>query len=179
MAMVEDDATERFLSAPMWADVDLKSRRAVLEALEESRARAGAILMKQGEAYDRLSFLIEGSAVIERTYPGRPKEVLATLTAPAAFGTTAFFRPNPPRVSVHALSAVRLLTLSHPEHERLRHANPAAAEALALGILRVLSERFDMLDQRVSDFLAEHADDLPKVNEWAGFRSRLFEEPNI
>jgi CRP-like cAMP-binding protein len=177
--MVEDDATERFLSAPMWADVDLKSRRAVFEALEESHAPAGATLMTQGEPNDRLSFLIEGSAVIERKYPGSRKELLATLTAPAAFGTTSFFRPSPPTVSVRALSDVRLLTLSHPEHEQLRRTNPPAAEALALGIVRVLSERFDLLDQRVADFMAEHADDPPKVNEWAGFRARLFQEPNI
>jgi CRP-like cAMP-binding protein len=177
--MVEDDATERFLSAPMWADVDMTSRRAVLEAMGEDRAPLGATLLPQGAPNDRLCFLIEGSAVIERTYPGRRKEVLATLSAPAAFGTTSFFGPNPPTVSVRATSDVRLLTLSHPQHERLRRANPPAAEALELGILRVLSERFDMLDQRVSDFMAEHAEDPPKVNEWAGFRARLFEEPNM
>jgi CRP-like cAMP-binding protein len=177
--MVEGDAAERFLSAPMWADADLKARRALFEAMDEHHAPAGATLMQQGQPNDRLSFLIEGSAVIERTYHGRRKEVLAALTAPAAFGSTSFFRPNPPTVSVRATSDVRLLTLLHPQHERLRRTNPAAAEALALGILRVLSERFDMLDQRVSDFLAEHADDPPKVNEWSSFRARVFEEPNI
>lgn len=177
--MVEGDAIERFLSAPMWADVDGKARRAVFEAMVEGHAPAGATLMQQGQANDRLTFLIEGSAVIERTHPRRRKEVLATLTAPAAFGTTSFFGRNPPTVSVRATSEVRLLSLSHPQHERLRSANPPAAEALALGILRVLSERFDMLDQRVSDFLLEHSDDPPRVNEWAGFRARLFEEPNI
>jgi CRP-like cAMP-binding protein len=177
--MVQGDEVERFLSAPMWADIDPKSRRAVFEALEEDHAAAEAILMQQGQPNDRLSFLTEGSVVIERTYPGRRKETLATLTAPAAFGTTSFFRPNVSTVSVRALSDVRFLTLSHPAHEQLRRANPAAAEALALGILRVLAERFDMLDQRVSDFMAEHADDPPRVNEWAGFRARLFEEPGI
>jgi CRP/FNR family transcriptional regulator, cyclic AMP receptor protein len=177
--MVDRDVAERFLSAPLWADVDRESRRAVLEAMEEDRAEAGTTLMEQGKPNDRLSFLVEGTAVIERTYLEGRKETLATLTAPAAFGTTSFFRPNPPVVSVRATSDVRLLTLSHPEHERLRRTNPPAAEALALGILRVLSERFDMLDQRVSDFLAQHADDPPRVNEWAGFRARLFEEPNI
>lgn len=177
--MVEGDAAERFLSAPLWADVDRESRRAVFDAMEEGRAGAGTTLLRQGHPNDRLSFLIEGSALIERTYPAGRKEILATLTAPAAFGTTSFFRPNPPLASVRATSDVRLLSLSHPQHDRLRRANPPAAEALALCILRVLSERFDMLDRRVSDFLAEHADDPPKVNEWAGFRARLFEEPNI
>jgi CRP-like cAMP-binding protein len=177
--MVEGHAVDRFLAAPMWDDVDLKSRRAVLEALEEGHAPAGAMLLRQGEPNDKVSFLIDGTAVIERTYPGNRKELLATLTAPAAFGTTSFFGPNRPAVSVRATSDVRLLSLSHPRHEQLRRTNPPAAEALALGILRVLSERFDMLDQRVSDFMAQHADDPPKVNEWAGFRARLFEEPNI
>jgi CRP/FNR family transcriptional regulator, cyclic AMP receptor protein len=175
-AMVDGDAVERFLSAPMWAGVDRESRRAVFEAMEEDRASSGATLLVQGQPNDHLLFLIEGSAVIERVYPEGRKETLATLTAPAAFGTTSFFRPDPPQVSVRATSDVRLLMLSHPQHDRLRHANPRAAEALALGILRVLSERFDMLDQRVSDFLAEHGDEPPKLNEWAGFRARLFEE---
>jgi CRP-like cAMP-binding protein len=177
--MVESEVAERFLSAPLWTDVDRELRRAVLEVMEEDRARAGAMLLQQGSPNDRLSFLIEGSAVIERTFPGNRKETLAVLNAPAAFGTTSFFRPNPPTVSVRAISDVRLLTLSHPQHERLRRTNPPAAEALALGILRVLSERFDLLDQRVSDYLAQHADDPPKMNEWAGFRARLFEEPKI
>lgn len=177
--MVEGDAAERFLSAPLWADTDRGARRAVFEVMEEDRAAKGATLMEQGRPNDRLSFLIEGGAVIERTFPGGRKETLATLHAPAAFGTTTFFRPNPTTVSVRAISDVRLLTLSHARYQRLRRDNPKAAEALALGILRVLSERFDMLDQRISDYLAQNADDSPKVNEWAGFRARLFEEPNI
>ena len=177
--MGEGDAAERFLSAPLWGDFDVEPRRAVFEALVADHAPAGTTLMHQGRPNDRLSFLIEGSAVIERTFPGGPKEILATLTAPAVFGTSSVFGSNPSTVSVRATSDVRLLTLSHPQHERLRRANPAAAEALALGILRVLSERFDMLDKRVTDYLAQHADDPPKVNEWAGFRARLFEEPNI
>jgi CRP/FNR family cyclic AMP-dependent transcriptional regulator len=177
--MVEGDAAERFVSAPLWAGVDRESRRALVESMEESRAKAGTTLLAQGQPNDRLSFLIEGSAVIERTYPEGRTEVLTTLTPTAAFGTTSFFRPNPPVATVRATSDVRLLTLSHPQHDRLRRTNPPAAEALALGILRVLSERFDMLDQRVSDFLAQHSVDPPKVNEWAGFRARLFEETNI
>jgi CRP-like cAMP-binding protein len=177
--MVAGDIAERFLSAPLWGDTDPELRRVVFEAMDEGRAAAGSLLLQQGRPNDRLSFLVEGSAEIERVFPGRPKEVLATLTAPAAFGTTSFFGPNPPAVTIRATSDVRFLTLSHPQHEQLRRANSRAAEALALGILRIVSERFDILDRRVSDYLAQHPVDPPKVNEWAGFRARLFEEPNI
>ncbi len=54
-----------------------------------------------------------------------------------------------------------------------------AAEVLALATVRVLAERFDVLDKRVSDYLARHDDDQPKATEWSSFRARLFEEPHI
>lgn len=177
--MVQAEAAERFLSAPLLADVDRESRKVVLEALVEARASAGAVLLEQGQPNDHLSFLIEGTATVERPLSDHRKEVLATLTAPALFGTTSFFRPTPPTVTVRATTDVRLLTLYHPAHERLRRENPRAAEALALAVVRVLAERFDLLDQRVSELLAQEADDHPKITEWSNFRARLFEEPNI
>src|SRR3954468_12380307 len=103
-SMVEGDAAERFLSAPLWAEVDRESRLALLGAMEESRAKAGTTLLAQGQPNDRLSFLIEGGAVIERSYPEGRKETLATLTPTSAFGTTSFFRPDPPLAAVHAPS---------------------------------------------------------------------------
>jgi CRP/FNR family transcriptional regulator, cyclic AMP receptor protein len=174
MAMVQADAAERFLAEPLLADVDAESRREVLACLSEGRARAGSTLLEQGRPNDRLSFLVEGSATVERSWPGGRKEVLAHLSAPGVFGTTSFFRPNPPTVTVRATTDVRLLTLDHPAHERLRREHPRAAEALALATVRVLCERFDLLDQRVSDSLARHAADHPRDTEWSGFRARLF-----
>ncbi len=38
---VEREATVRFLSAPLWADVDEASRRAILEVMKEERAPRG------------------------------------------------------------------------------------------------------------------------------------------
>jgi CRP/FNR family transcriptional regulator, cyclic AMP receptor protein len=177
--MVKGEAAERFLAAPLLADVDPELRRVVLDRLEENRAPAGAVLLEQGRPTDHLSFLIVGSATIERVFPDGRKETLATLHAPAIFGTTSFFRPNKPTFSVRATTDVWLLTLDHPAHERLRRENPKAAEALALATLRVLAERFDLLDQRISEYLLQHSDDHPKVTEWAGFRARLFEDSNI
>jgi CRP-like cAMP-binding protein len=92
---------------------------------------------------------------------------------------TSFFRPTAPSFAVRASSDVWLLSLYHPAHDRLRQANPRAAEALALAALRVLSDRFDQLDKRVSEHIRLHAVDHPKATEWSGFRARLFEEPSI
>jgi CRP/FNR family cyclic AMP-dependent transcriptional regulator len=176
--MVRAELAERFLSAPMLAGVEPGLRQALLGALVEERAEKGAVLLKQGQPNDHLSFLIAGSAAIERKRGGPGVETLATLTAPSVFGTTSFFRPDPPTFTVRATSDVWLLTLYHPAHDRLRANHPLAAEALAVATVRVLAERLNELDQVFSKYMAEHPDDHPKVTEWAGFRARLFEEPN-
>ncbi len=177
--MVTPAAAERFLSAPLLAQVDDESRRAVLEVLAERREPAGATLLEQGQANDHVSFLIEGTATVVRTYPEGPVETVATLIAPSVFGETSFFRDSPPIVRVQAQTPVWLLTLDHPAHERLRQEFPQAAEALALAAVRVLAERFDLLDRRVSEYLRRNPEATAKANEWARFRARLFEEPNL
>ncbi len=172
--MVEAKAAERFLTEPLLADVDPESRRAVLDALVEERAPAGSVLLVQGQPNDHLSFLIEGKAAIERKRVEGRVETLATLVAPSVFGTTSFFSPGAPTFSVRAVSDVWLLTLYHPAHDRLSRKNPAAAGALAVALVRILSERFNELDRAFSDYVARH----PEFTEWAGFRARLFEEPS-
>ena len=174
---VRSEAAELFLSAPWAAGVDSKTCRAILGVLVERRAPKGAILLEQGRANDHISFLIGGSATIERARAGAHPETLATLVSPSIFGTTTFFTTQAPTFSVRAASDVWLLTLDHPSHDRLRREDPAAAERLALIVLRVLSDRFTQLDHLYSDYMVSHPDDPVKVTEWARFRARLFEEP--
>jgi CRP-like cAMP-binding protein len=175
--MIDTEAAERFMAAPWLAEVASDTKRAILNALVETRAPNGASLLEQGQPNDHLSFLIDGTATIERpnTRRGR-RETITTLTAPAVFGTTSFFQPKPPTVTVRATSEVWILSLYHPAHEALRTANPRAAEALALAVLRALSERFDLIDKLFSELTAKHFDEPDRVSEWSGFRARLFED---
>ena len=57
--MGESDAAERFLSAPLWADLDVEPRRAVFEALVADHAPAGTKLMHQGRPNDRFSTFLK------------------------------------------------------------------------------------------------------------------------
>jgi CRP/FNR family transcriptional regulator, cyclic AMP receptor protein len=174
---LQSEAAEQFLSAAWTTGVDVSTCRRILGVLVERRAPKGAILLEQGLANDHLSFLIAGSASIERTRAGGRVETLAALASPSIFGTTSFFTPEAPTFSVRAASDVWLLTLGHRTHDRLRREDPVAAEGLALIVLRVLSVRFSQLDTLFSDYMAGHPDDPVKVTEWARFRARLFEEP--
>jgi CRP-like cAMP-binding protein len=177
--MIDAEATERFMAAPWLADVDIASKRAILGALGEARAPAGATLLEQDQPNDHLSFLIAGTAEIQRTFENGRREVIATISAPSVFGTTSFFRPEPPSVAVRATSDVWMLSLYHPAHERLRQEDPRAAEALAVAILRALSERFDLMDKLLSDYISRHGGVSSRTSEWAGFRARLFDERGL
>ncbi len=177
--MMDAEATERFMAAPWLADVDPEGKKAILDALVEARAPAGVSLLEQDQPNDHLTFLIAGTAEIHRTFEGGRREVITTIAAPSVFGTTSFFRPDPPSVGVRATSDVWMLSLYHPAHETLRRENPRAAEALAVAILRALSERFDLMDKLLTDYITRHGGVSPRTSEWSGFRARLFDERGL
>ena len=114
--MINEEAARRFMTAPWLVEVDHEIKLALLNALAEERAEAGAVLLAQGQPNDHLTFLIEGSVELERTFSTGRKEVVTTLTAPVVFGTTSFFQPKPPTVTARALTDVWMLTLHHPAH---------------------------------------------------------------
>ena len=177
--MVSPEAAERFLAAPWLADLDSTARLALLNVLTEHRAEAGAALLTQGEPNDRIIFQMEGSALAVRSYPGRHDDLSATLTSPTVYGEISFFRRNACLATVRAATPLWFLTLDHHGHEAFRRVDPKTAEQFAVATVRILTERFDMLDRRVTDFLAEHEHHHPRASEWNAFRSRLFEESNI
>jgi CRP/FNR family transcriptional regulator, cyclic AMP receptor protein len=61
----------------------------------------------------------------------------------------------------------------------LRRSNPKAAEALALAVVRALSERFDLIDKLFTQRISDNSSEPGRQSEWAGFRTRLFEEHGI
>lgn len=177
--MVSPAASERFLASNWLASMDAAARRAVLDVLVEHRSDPDAVLLEQDHPNDHVAFLIEGSAAIERDTSRGHSAQLAVLKAPSLFGLTSFFRPYPPSFRVRALAPVWYLTLDHPAHDLLRRADPYASEQLALTAVRALAEHIDQLDRRISEDLAHHPEDHRKINEWASFRSRLFEETSL
>ena len=178
--MINEEAARRFMTAPWLVEVDRDIKLALLNALAEERAKAGAVLLAQGQPNDHLTFLIEGSVELERTFSTGRKDIVTTLTTPAVFGTTSFFQPKPPTVTARAITDVWMLTLHHPAHDRLRRENPRAAEELALAVVRTLSERFDLLDKLFTDYIAHHPDAPGNTtSEWSRFRASLFEEHKI
>ncbi|AMV37946.1 hypothetical protein [Planctomyces sp. SH-PL62] len=72
------------------------------------------------------------------------------------------------------------MTLHHPAYKVLRRDHPRAAEALALAVLRAISERFDLIDHLFAEYIRNHPlSSAADASEWSRFRSRLFEEHAI
>ena len=166
-----------FLDASWLAGVDATTRMTIWKALDERILPPGGPLFEQGQPNHQLWFVAEGAVAIERSRGGSRPEVIAELDGPALYGTTTFFRNSLPTMTIRARTDVRGWTLDRPSYDRLRAEHPEAAEALALTVVRVLAERFDQLDRRLSSLMADHDDAHPRKTEWANFRSRLFDEP--
>jgi CRP-like cAMP-binding protein len=171
-------AAQHFLASPLLSEIDDEGRLSLSKLLCEQVVKSGTVLLAEGKQNDRLWFLIAGTAAIFRRSTNGA-DPFAHLEAPGIFGATTFFRPNAPTFSIETTSEATLLTLDHEAHQQLRRESPRASEALALATVRVLAERFDLLDKKLQEFIAGHGDDQKKSNEWAGFRAKLFEEPNI
>jgi CRP/FNR family transcriptional regulator, cyclic AMP receptor protein len=179
MIMLSTDDSERFLASPLLAGVDVASRAAVFRRLVEGRAPTGTALLAQGKPNDKLWFVLQGSVAIERKHADGRLDRMATMSTPAIFGTTTFFRSSAPSASIRATSDLTLWSLDRETYEQLRRDDPRTAEALTMAILRVLAERFDLLDGKITELMAEHDLDHPRANEWANFRTRLLEEPAL
>jgi CRP-like cAMP-binding protein len=177
--MISSAARDTFLNTSWLSELDATARLAVLQVLEEHRAAPGTELIVQGRPNNRIIFQLAGTTAATRHYDGRRDELRTTLESPAVYGEVSFLRPTPGLATVRALTPVWYLTLDHHGHEALRRADPRSAEQLALAILRVLADRFQVLDGRITDFLAGQEDHHPRASEWSDFRARLFEESTI
>ena len=176
--MVPPDAAEQFLQAPWMPAMESAARRSVLAVLHDDRAAPGTTLVAQGKLNGRIHFLLDGTVEMVRAFPGGHEEVVGTLQAPTVLGELSFFRRCPCLMSVRTTTPARFLVLDHDAHETLRRNDPRAAEQLAIAAIQLLAERFEGLDRKVTDFLADQdkAQRLARSSEWTAFRGRLFEE---
>ena len=174
-----EDAIAELMATPLLSGVPEGRKRTIFGALQRRPIEAGSPLIAQGVRNDRLWFLIEGDVAVDRARADGRVDRLAEFSGPAIYGTTTFFRPTGPSATIRATTDLVAWTLDQAGLDRIRQEDPEAAEALALSVVRVLSERFDLLDRKLAELLAEHADDHPRANEWANFRTRVFEEPAL
>ncbi len=179
--MVLSDAGELFLKAPLVPAMEATARRSLLAVLREERVEAGAVLLAQGKLNGRIHFLLDGEVEVVRAFPNGHEEVVMVYQAPTVLGELSFFRRCPCLATLRTTRPSRFLVLDRDGHEALRRDDPRAAEQLAIAAIQLLAERYEGLDRKLTDFLAdqEKAHAIARSSEWSAFRGRLFEESVI
>ncbi len=177
--MIDPEATQRFMAAPWLGEVAPDDKRAILASLVEGRAPARAILLEQDQPNDHLSFLIAGTAQIERTFEngstrgdhhdhgavGLRHDVV--LPARAAVGG------RPRHVRCLGALAVSPGTRGAAARESPGRRGPGRGDPPRL------SERFDLMDRLLSEYFTRHRDETSRTSEWSSFRARLFDESGL
>lgn len=121
--------------------------------LDKSDVGQGAIILREGEAGNRL-FLIGAGKVRVCKNLGRPDEVeLAILESGSFFGEMCILETLPRTASVQAVSDATLFALSAVSLYHLYELMPKQYGLLVLNIARDLSRRLRQLDEA---FAARH-----------------------
>ena len=113
MATIEDK-TALLRSVPLFADLDDHSLQAIALLAHERDARAGEVLMREGEPGDEFIVLVEGTVRVQRA-GHRVRSILAG----GFLGEVALVEHEPRTATAACVTACRLLTLGHFEFDRL------------------------------------------------------------
>lgn len=102
-----------------------------------ARYGRGDLLLEQGAPGGALLVLLEGTATVYRTVPGRGRAALVHLAAPVSLGEVTLLDGSPRSASVEAVSPVTALALSRADLLAVAGADPALLDGLlaALGAL--------------------------------------------
>jgi CRP-like cAMP-binding protein len=109
-----EDRVAVLRDVPLFGDLDERAVQAVAILAHEAAAKAGEVLMLEGEPGDAFFVIIDGTVRIERG--GRP---IRSLSAGGYLGEIALVDRRPRTATATCVTDVRLLTIRAHEFERL------------------------------------------------------------
>lgn len=122
--------------APVFASLSDAEAGRMAESLKEARIDAGGVVFLEDEAGDRFFVVLEGQVAIVKALGSEEERILAVCGPGDHFGEMSLLDPAGRRsATAHALTPVRLLSLSRRDFLQLLHNNPG----LAYEIVRVLT----------------------------------------
>jgi CRP/FNR family transcriptional regulator, cyclic AMP receptor protein len=116
---------------PLFADLDERSLQAVAILAHEVAAKAGDVLMVEGEAGGEFYVVVDGTVRIEQG-----DRIVRSLTAGGFLGEIALVERRPRTATATCVTDVRLLEVRAHEFERLLETLPAVHERIRAAIVR-------------------------------------------
>lgn len=148
------DVIELLRNAYIFRDLGDEDLAEIAEVCKEEKYESGAYVFREGEAGNRLYFVVEGEVRISRDVPGSGEEALAVLKPGSLFGEMAVFDRT--ERSTHAISngGCALLTITRTDFEMLLDFNREMAYKVLWACVRLLSARLRQTNDSLRSFLA-------------------------
>ena len=116
---------------PLFADLDERSLQAVSILSHEVDAKAGDVLMVEGETGDAFYVIVDGTVRIEAG-----DRTIRSMTAGGFLGEIALVDRRPRTATATAVTDARLLEIRAHEFDRLLDTMPAVHERISAAITR-------------------------------------------
>ncbi len=162
-------------ASPIFVDLTLDERQALLRLLKHERFKAGESILSEGLSTHALWIIVQGRCeVIQKRHNATEKQ-LAVLEAGAVFGEMSFFAPAPHSASVRAITDVEVMRLSREDFDDLGRNGSVVALKIAASTARLLAERLRRMDEWTRN-LIEQPDVNNHKEEWQEFRAKLYSD---
>jgi CRP-like cAMP-binding protein len=126
-----DDKLAVLRGVPLFAGLDERSLQAVALLARETSARAGEVLMLEGEPGDELLVIVEGTVRIELG-----DRTVRSMTAGGFLGEIALVDHRPRTATATCVTDCRLLEIRRHEFERLIQTMPSVHRRIQAAIER-------------------------------------------
>lgn len=134
-------------NVPIFAGLNEAALNLLWERATEIKAAAGAVVVREGEAGNRLFIVGEGLVRVCKHF-GQPDELeLARLAPGNFFGEMCILETLPRSATVQAVAEATLYSLSSLAFYHLYESIPAQHSILVLNIARDVSRRLRHLDE--------------------------------
>ncbi len=152
------------LRTPVFSRLPMASVQRLFEALEEVPAKAGDVIVKEGEPGDFYYILRSGKCKVVREVGGRELR-MGALEAPQGFGDEALVSNKPRNATVVMESDGLLLRLSKADFQELLHAPLVKKVKLAVAESAIAEKKAMLLDVRMEEEFTQnrlpHAINIP------------------
>lgn len=109
-----DDKVALLRRVPLFAELDDRSLQAIATLAREQDAKAGTVLMREGDRGETFLVIVDGTVRVEQS--GRE---VRSMTAGGFLGEIALAGDRPRTATATCVSDCRLLSLGHFEFDRL------------------------------------------------------------
>jgi CRP/FNR family cyclic AMP-dependent transcriptional regulator len=109
-----EDKVELLRAVPLFAELDDRSLQAVALLAREREAKAGEVLMREGEPGDEFMVVLAGTVHVQRA-----GHEVRSMMAGGFIGEMALIEHAPRTATATCMTACRLLVLGHFEFDRL------------------------------------------------------------